>query len=146
MDHTSVITEHISGGSDRVSHREHETINVTLSMSDGGGTFLFCAPGSESSSNERRRAVLCRKQNGDPFPKDEYIAYLKQNLGKLCGKSDSEWDYNIPDPQTIGDQIDRIMNGYDDIYEELIRAVCSVMVFSSSVCLGGMGKIQTSSI
>lgn len=71
-----------------------------------------------------------QKTNGDPFPKDEYIAYLKQNLGKLCGKSDSEWDYNIPDPQTIGDQIDRIMNGYDDIYEELIRAVCSVMGIS----------------
>ena len=71
-----------------------------------------------------------QKTNGDPFPKDEYIAYLKQNLGKLCGKSDSEWDYNIPDPQTIGDQIDRIMDGYDDIYEELIRAVCSVMGIS----------------
>ena len=71
-----------------------------------------------------------QKTNGDPFPKDEYIAYLKQNLGKLCGNSDSEWDYNIPDPQTIGDQIDRIMNGYDDIYEELIRAVCSVMGIS----------------
>ena len=55
---------------------------------------------------------------------------MKQNLGKLCGKSDSEWDNNIPDPQTIGDQIDRIMNGYDDIYEELIRAVCSVMGIS----------------
>lgn len=36
-------------------------------MSDGEGVFLFCAPGSESSSNERRRAVLCRKQNGDPL-------------------------------------------------------------------------------
>lgn len=67
MDHPSVITEHISGGSGRVSHRGHETINVTLSMSDGGGTFLFCAPGSESSSHERRRAVLYRKQNGNPL-------------------------------------------------------------------------------
>ena len=36
-------------------------------MSDGEGAFLFCAPGSESSSHERRRAVLCRKQNGDPL-------------------------------------------------------------------------------
>ena len=44
--------------------------------------------------------------------------FENKNLGKLCGKSDSEWDYNIPDPQTIGDQIDRIMNGYDDIYED----------------------------
>ena len=33
MDHTSVITEHISGGSDRVSHRECEIRNVTLPMS-----------------------------------------------------------------------------------------------------------------
>ena len=33
MDHTSVITEHISGGSDRVSQRECEIINVTLPMS-----------------------------------------------------------------------------------------------------------------
>ena len=83
-----------------------------------------------------------QKTNGDPFPKDEYIAYLKQNLGKLCGKSDSEWDYNIPDPQTIGDQIDRIMNGYDDIYEELIRAVCSVMVFLVSCALVGWGRFK----
>ena len=33
MDHPSVITEHISGGSDRVSHGECEIINVTLPMS-----------------------------------------------------------------------------------------------------------------
>ena len=44
-----------------------EIINVTLPMSDGEGAFLFCAPGYESSSNERRRAVLYRKQNGDPL-------------------------------------------------------------------------------
>lgn len=42
-------------------------INVILPMSDGEGAFLFCAPGYESSSHERRRAVLCRKQNGDPL-------------------------------------------------------------------------------
>ena len=53
MDHTSVITEHISGGSDRVSHRKCEIINVTLPMSDGEGAFLFCAPGYESGSHER---------------------------------------------------------------------------------------------
>lgn len=67
MDHPSVITEHVSGGSDRVSHRECEIINVTLPMLDGEGAFLFCAPGYESSPHERRRAVLCRKQNGDPL-------------------------------------------------------------------------------
>ena len=65
-----------------------------------------------------------QKTNGDPFPKDEYIAYLKQNLGKLCGKSDSEWDYNIPDPQTIGSRL--FGNGY----------------FSSSCALVGWGRFK----
>lgn len=44
-----------------------EIINITLPMSDGEGAVLFCAPGYESSSHERRRAVLYRKQNGDPL-------------------------------------------------------------------------------
>lgn len=71
-----------------------------------------------------------RKTNGDPFPKEEYIAYLKQNLGDLCGKSGSEWNYKIPDPKDMESQIDQIMDGYDNKYEELIRAVCSVMGIS----------------
>lgn len=72
-----------------------------------------------------------QKTNGDPFPKDEYIAYLKQNLGELCGKSESEWDYKIPEPKDLSNQIDRIMEGNDNnLYEELIRAVCSVMGIS----------------
>lgn len=36
-------SKNVSGGSDRVSHRECEIINVTLPMSDGEGAFLFCA-------------------------------------------------------------------------------------------------------
>lgn len=71
-----------------------------------------------------------QKTNGDPFPKEEYIAYLKQNLGDLCGKSGSEWNYKIPDPKDMESQIDQIMDGYDNKYEELIRAVCSVMGIS----------------
>ena len=71
-----------------------------------------------------------QKTNGDPFPKEEYIAYLKQNLGNLCDKPGSEWDYKIPDPKDLESQIDQIMNGYDNKYEELIRAVCSVMGIS----------------
>lgn len=71
-----------------------------------------------------------QKTNGDPFPKEEYIAYLKQNLGDLCDKSGSEWDYKIPDPKDLESQIDQIMDGYDNKYEELIRAVCSVMGIS----------------
>lgn len=67
-----------------------------------------------------------QKTNGDPFPKEEYIAYLKQNLGDLCDKSGSEWNYKIPDPKDMESQIDQIMDGYDNKYEELIRAVCSV--------------------
>ncbi len=71
-----------------------------------------------------------QKTNGDPFPKEEYIAYLKQNLGDLCDKSGSEWNYKIPDPKDMESQIDQIMDGYDNKYEELIRAVCSVMGIS----------------
>lgn len=71
-----------------------------------------------------------QKTNGDPFPKEEYIAYLKQNLGDLCGKSGSGWDYKIPDPKNLESQIDQIMDGYDNKYEELIRAVCSVIGIS----------------
>lgn len=71
-----------------------------------------------------------QKTNGDPFPKEEYIAYLKQNLGDLCGKSGSEWNYKIPDPKDMESQIDQIMDGYDNKYEELIRAVCPVMGIS----------------
>lgn len=72
-----------------------------------------------------------QKTNGDSFPKEEYIAYLKQNLGILCGKSKSEWDYKIPEPKDLSNQIDRIMGGNDNnLYEELIRAVCSVMGIS----------------
>lgn len=71
-----------------------------------------------------------QKTNGDPFPKEEYIAYLKQNLGDLCGKSGSEWNYKIPDPKDMESQIDQIMDGYDNKYEELIRAVCSVIGIS----------------
>lgn len=71
-----------------------------------------------------------KKTNGDPFPKEEYIAYLKQNLGDLCDKSGSEWNYKIPDPKDMESQIDQIMDGYDNKYEELIRAVCSVMGIS----------------
>ena len=71
-----------------------------------------------------------QKTNGDPFPKEEYIAYLKQNLGDLCDKSGSKWNYKIPDPKDMESQIDQIMDGYDNKYEELIRAVCSVMGIS----------------
>lgn len=71
-----------------------------------------------------------QKTNGNSFLKDEYIAYLKQNLGALCGKSESEWDYKIPDPDELENQIGQIMDGYDNKYEELIRAVCSVMGIS----------------
>lgn len=71
-----------------------------------------------------------QKTNGDPFPKEEYIAYLKQNLGDLCDKSGSEWNYKIPDPKDMESQIDQIMDGYDNKYEELIRAVCFVMGIS----------------
>lgn len=71
-----------------------------------------------------------QKTNGDPFPKEEYIAYLKQNLGDLCDKSGSEWNYKIPDPKDMESQIDQIMDGYDNKYEELIRAVCSVIGIS----------------
>lgn len=71
-----------------------------------------------------------QKTNEDPFPKEEYIAYLKQNLGDLCDKSGSEWNYKIPDPKDMESQIDQIMDGYDNKYEELIRAVCSVMGIS----------------
>ena len=74
--------------------------------------------------------AYAQKTNGDPFPKEEYIAYLKQNLGDLCDKSGSEWDYKIPDPKDLESQIDQIMDGYDNKYEELIRAVCSVMGIS----------------
>lgn len=69
-----------------------------------------------------------QKTNGESFPKEEYIAYLKQHLRDLCDKS--EWDYKIPDPKDLENQIDQIMNGYDNRYEELIRAVCSVMGIS----------------
>ena len=56
---------------------------------------------------------------------------MKQNLSVLCGKSDSEWDYKIPEPKDLSNQIDRIMEGNDNnLYEELIRAVCSVMGIS----------------
>jgi len=55
---------------------------------------------------------------------------LKQNLGDLCDKSGSEWNYKIPDPKDMESQIDQIMDGYDNKYEELIRAVCSVMGIS----------------
>lgn len=72
-----------------------------------------------------------KKSNGDKFPEEEYIAYLKQNLSVLCGKSDSEWDYKIPEPKDLSNQIGRIMEGNDNnLYEELIRAVCSVMGIS----------------
>lgn len=71
-----------------------------------------------------------QKTNGESFPKKEYIAYLKQHLRDLCGKSESEWDYKIPDPGDMETQIDQIMDGYDNKYEELIRAVCSVMGIS----------------
>lgn len=72
-----------------------------------------------------------QKTNGDKFPEEEYIAYLKQNLSVLCGKSDSEWDYKIPEPKDLSNQIDRIMEGNENnLYEELIRAVCSVMGIS----------------
>lgn len=71
-----------------------------------------------------------QKTNGEPFPKEKYIAYLKQNLGALCGKSGSEWGYKIPDPDELENQIGQIMDGYDNKYEELIRAVCSVMGIS----------------
>ena len=74
---------------------------------------------------------MTQKTNGDKFPEEEYIAYLKQNLSVLCGKSDSEWDYKIPEPKDLSNQIDRIMEGNDNnLYEELIRAVCSVMGIS----------------
>lgn len=69
-----------------------------------------------------------QQTNGESFPKEEYIAYLKQHLRDLCDKS--EWDYKIPDPKDLENQIDQIMNGYDNRYEELIRAVCSVMGIS----------------
>ena len=55
---------------------------------------------------------------------------MKQNLGDLCDKSGSEWNYKIPDPKDMESQIDQIMDGYDNKYEELIRAVCSVMGIS----------------
>lgn len=69
-----------------------------------------------------------QQTNGESFPKEEYIAYLKQHLRDLCDKS--EWDYKIPDPKDLENQIDQIMNGYDNRYEELIRAVCSVVGIS----------------
>ena len=71
-----------------------------------------------------------QQTNGESFPKEEYIAYLKQHLRDLCDKPESEWNYKIPDPEDLKNQIDQIMNGYDNRYEELIRAVCSVMGIS----------------
>ena len=74
-----------------------------------------------------------QQTNGESFPKEEYIAYLKQHLRDLCDKPESEWtewNYKIPDPKDLENQIDQIMNGYDNRYEELIRAVCSVMGIS----------------
>lgn len=71
-----------------------------------------------------------QQTNGESFPKEKYIAYLKQHLRDLCDKQEPEWDYKIPDPKYLENQIDQIMNGYDNRYEELIRAVCSVMGIS----------------
>lgn len=72
-----------------------------------------------------------QQTNGESFPKEKYIAYLKQHLRDLCDKQEPEWDYKIPDPEGLDNQIDRIMEGNDNnLYEELIRAVCSVMGIS----------------
>lgn len=103
----------------------HRQIVVNLRMIND---FLYDA--AERGVWDEDITLHAQETNGNPFPKDEYIAYLKQNLGALCGKSESEWDYKIPDPKYLEDQIGQIMDGYDNKYEELIRAVCSVMGIS----------------
>lgn len=50
---------------------------------------------------------------------------MTEGLKTLCQKQN--WDYIVPDPQNIN--IDAVINGYE-IYEQLIRAVCSVMGIS----------------
>lgn len=60
---------------------------------------------------------------------DEYVESVKERLEKLCGKA--KWDYIVPEPESIA--IDKIRNGqdgYDEIYELLIRDVCSVLDIS----------------
>ena len=64
--------------------------------------------------------------NGPYKDKDAYITYLKTGLQTLCEK-EGEWDYVVPAPSAI--DIDAVANG-DEIYEQLIRAVCSVMGIS----------------
>lgn len=64
--------------------------------------------------------------NGPYKDKDAYITYLKTGLQTLCEK-EGEWDYIVPAPSAI--DIDAVANG-DEIYEQLIRAVCSVMGIS----------------
>lgn len=59
----------------------------------------------------------------------EYIDSLKTSLQTLCGKT--TWDYVVPEPGKIA--IDKIREGkdrYDEIYEQLIRDVCSVLGIS----------------
>lgn len=70
--------------------------------------------------------TLVTKKYGGPYEdKAAYINYLTEGLETLCQKQN--WDYIVPDPQNIN--IDAVMNGYE-IYEQLIRAVCSVMGIS----------------
>lgn len=70
--------------------------------------------------------TLVTKKYGGPYEdKAAYINYLTEGLATLCQKQN--WDYIVPYPQNI--DIDAVTNGYE-IYEQLIRAVCSVMGIS----------------
>lgn len=63
--------------------------------------------------------------------KEQYVQSLKGALLKLCGGT--TWNYVVPEPNDLSDVIDKIRkgeNGYDEIYEQLIRDVCSVLGIS----------------
>lgn len=63
--------------------------------------------------------------------KEEYLQSVNEDLLKLCGGT--TWNYVVPEPNDLSDAIKKIRegeDGYDEIYEQLIRDVCSVLGIS----------------
>lgn len=63
--------------------------------------------------------------------KEEYLQSVNDDLLKLCGGT--TWEYVVPEPNDLSDAIKKIRegeDGYDEIYEQLIRDVCSVLGIS----------------
>ncbi len=98
----------------------HRQIVVNLRMIND---FLYDA--KSNVWNADIDTLVTKKYGGLYEDKAAYINYLTEGLKTLCQKQN--WDYIVPDPQNIN--IDAVINGYE-IYEQLIRAVCSVMGIS----------------